>query len=73
MLIPIVGLYIKTPELAGDRFAAIVTGPRFTAALQLSFAVSLLAALFNVTIGVMIAWVLVRYWFFRPASSRCHR
>jgi len=64
VLIPIVGLYIKTFELDWDRFVRIVTGPRFMAALQLSFGASLFAALFNVVIGVMIAWVLVRYRFY---------
>ena len=64
VLIPIVGLYIKTFELDWDRFSRIITGPRFLAALQLSFGASLLAALFNIVIGVMIAWVLVRYRFF---------
>src|SRR5690606_18503325 len=64
VLIPIVGLYIKTLELTWDQFWAIVTGPRFLAALRLSFGAALLAALFNVVIGVAIAWVLVRYSFF---------
>src|SRR5690606_17747887 len=64
VLIPIVGLYIKTFELDWSRFSAIVSGPRFMAALKLSFGTSLLAALFNVVIGVAIAWVLVRYRFF---------
>ncbi|WP_137044047.1 sulfate ABC transporter permease subunit CysT [Pseudolabrys sp. FHR47] len=64
VLIPIIGLYIKTFELDWERFWAIVTGPRFMAAMQLSFGASLLAALFNVIVGVVIAWVLVRYRFF---------
>ncbi len=64
VLIPIVGLYFKTFELSWEQFVAIVTGPRFLAALRLSFGASLLAALFNVVIGVAIAWVLVRYRFF---------
>ena len=64
VLVPIVGLYLKTFELEWSRFVAIVTGPRFMAALKLSFGASLLAALFNVVIGVVIAWVLVRYRFF---------
>jgi sulfate transport system permease protein len=64
VLIPIVGLYIKTLELSWDQFVAIITGPRFLAALRLSFGASLLAAFFNVVIGVAIAWVLVRYKFF---------
>ena len=64
VLIPIIGLYIKTLELSWDEFVAIVTGPRFLAALRLSFGASLVAAFFNVVIGVAIAWVLVRYRFF---------
>jgi sulfate transport system permease protein len=63
VLIPIIGLYAKTFELDWARFVAIVTGPRFLAALRLSFGASLLAAIFNVVIGVVIAWVLVRYNF----------
>lgn len=64
VLIPIVGLYIKTFELDWDGFIAIVTGRRFVAALRLSFGAALLAAIFNAVVGVMIAWVLVRYRFF---------
>lgn len=63
VLIPIVGLYIKTFELEWHEFWAIISGPRFLAAIRLSFGASLLAALFNVVIGTMIAWVLVRYDF----------
>jgi sulfate transport system permease protein len=63
VLIPILGLYIKTLELSWPEFWAIVTGPRFLAAMRLSFGASLLAALFNVVIGTIIAWVLVRYAF----------
>ncbi|SMH37764.1 sulfate ABC transporter permease subunit CysT [Mesorhizobium australicum] len=64
VLIPIVGLYVKAFELDWPAFQRIVTGPRFLAAMKLSFGASLLAALFNVVIGVMVAWVLVRYRFF---------
>lgn len=63
VIIPIVGLYAKTFELDWAAFVRIVTGPRFQAALRLSFGASLLAAAFNVVIGVIIAWVLVRYEF----------
>jgi len=64
VLIPIVGLYVKAFELDWPAFQRIVTGPRYLAAMKLSFGASLLAALFNVVIGVMVAWVLVRYRFF---------
>ena len=63
VLIPILGLYLKTFELDWAEFQRIVTGPRFQAALRLSFGASLLAAAFNVMIGTVIAWVLVRYEF----------
>jgi sulfate transport system permease protein len=63
VIVPIIGLYVKTFELDWASFQRIVTGPRFVAALKLSFGASLLAALFNVVVGVMIAWVLVRYQF----------
>lgn len=63
VLIPIAGLYLKTFELNWDQFYRIVSGPRFLAALRLSFGTALLAALFNVVAGVALAWVLVRYRF----------
>lgn len=63
VIIPIVGLYLRMFELDWDAFTAIVTGPRFVAALRLSFGASALAALFNVVIGVIVAWVLTRYDF----------
>jgi len=63
VIIPIVGLYVKAFELDWAAFQRIVTGPRFLAALKLSFGASLLAALFNVVIGTLTAWVLVRYKF----------
>lgn len=63
VLIPIAGLFLKTLELDWNTFTSIITGPRFTAALRVSFVTSALAALFNVVIGVIIAWVLVRYEF----------
>jgi len=63
VLLPIAGLYLKTFELDWPDFVRIVTGPRFLAALQLSFGTSFLAALFNVAVGAAVAWVLVRYRF----------
>jgi sulfate transport system permease protein len=63
VLVPIAALYLKTFELDWAAFERIVTGPRFVAALKLSFGASLLAAAFNVVIGLIVAWVLVRYEF----------
>ena len=63
VIFPIVGLFAKTFDLDWNTFVSIVTGPRFIAALRLSFVTSALAALFNVVIGLLIASVLVRYEF----------
>jgi sulfate/thiosulfate transport system permease protein len=63
VLLPIAGLYLRVFELDWPSFVAIVTGPRFLAAMRLSFGASLLAAAFNAVVGVLIAWVLVRYRF----------
>ena len=63
VIIPILGLFWRTFDLDWNGFVQIVTGPRFIAALRLSFGASALAALFNVVIGTVIAWVLVRYEF----------
>ncbi len=63
VLIPIFGLYARTFTLSWPEFTAIITGPRFLAALQLSFGASALAALFNAVVGVIVAWVLTRYSF----------
>jgi sulfate/thiosulfate transport system permease protein len=72
VIIPIVGIYYRTFELDWAGFVSIVTGPRFLAAMRLSFGASLLAALFNVFIGVLVAWVLVRRSALR-ASDRSGR
>lgn len=63
VLIPIAGLYLRVFELDWASFVAITTGPRFVAAMQLSFGASLLAAAFNAVVGLLVAWVLVRYDF----------
>ena len=63
VLIPIFGIFFRTFELSWEDFQRIVTGPRFVAALQLSFGASLLAATFNIFAGVILAWVLTRYTF----------
>ena len=41
----------------------ILSTPRVIAALRVSFVTSLLAAAFNVPVGVLVAWVLGRYHF----------
>ena len=63
VLIPLSGLFLKTAELSPERFLAIMTSRRVLHALELSFGLSLLAALVNLVFGLVIVWALVRYEF----------
>jgi sulfate/thiosulfate transport system permease protein len=63
VLIPLAGLFLKTTELSLERFLAIMTSRRVLHALELSFGLSLLAALVNLFFGLVIVWALVRYEF----------
>ena len=42
---------------------AVINRPRVWNALELSFRAALIASLFNLVVGVLLAWVLVRYRF----------
>jgi sulfate/thiosulfate transport system permease protein len=64
VLIPLVGVFVKTSTLSWEQFWHIVTAPRALASYRLSFGASFLAALTNVFFGILVAWVLVRYEFF---------
>ena len=63
ILIPLAAVFAKTAGLSWHEFLAEIGSPRVMASYRLTFGVSLLAALFNVPCGVILAWVLVRYEF----------
>ena len=63
VLLPIGALLLKGASAGLPTLFATVNTPRTWAALFLSFRLSLVAALFNLSFGVMLAWVLVRYRF----------
>jgi sulfate transport system permease protein len=63
VLIPLAALFIKTAELPFDRFLAIITSRRVLHAFELSFGLSLAAALVNLVFGSAVVWALVRYEF----------
>lgn len=64
VLFPLAGVLIKSLELSWREFWDIVTSPRVLAAYRVSFGTALAAALANAGIGLLTAWVLVRYQFF---------
>jgi len=63
VLIPLAALVLKASSLSFHDFWATVWTERARAAYALTFGASLAAAGINVVLGVLIAWVLVRYEF----------
>jgi sulfate/thiosulfate transport system permease protein len=63
VLIPLGGMFLRTATLTWPEFWGIATDPRTLAALRLSFGAAFVAALLNLAMGTLVAWVLVRYDF----------
>lgn len=63
VLIPISAVFIRTSGLGWEGFWNTITSRQVVASYQVTFGVSLAAALVNAVFGLVIAWVLVRYRF----------
>lgn len=63
VLIPLCSLVIFTVHISPADFIATVTRPRVLASYAVSFSTALIASLINAVMGVVMAWVLVRYDF----------
>ena len=63
VLIPLSALFFKTATLSWDQFLVAVSAPRVLASYRVTFGSALLAAAINGVLGVLVAWVLVRYRF----------
>ncbi|HYT56587.1 MAG TPA: sulfate ABC transporter permease subunit CysT, partial [Verrucomicrobiae bacterium] len=63
VLIPLSAAFLRTFAMTWDQFWATVAGPRALASYRLSLGASLVAAAVNTVMGLMAAWVLVRYEF----------
>jgi sulfate/thiosulfate transport system permease protein len=61
--IPLAACLIKAASLSWSEFAAAVWTPRARAAYQLTFGASFISAVISTVLGLIIAWVLVRYDF----------
>ena len=67
VLIPLSAVLLKTFTMSWDHFWATVTAPRALASYRLSVGASMIAAAINTVMGLIVAWVLVRYEF--PAKK----
>jgi sulfate transport system permease protein len=63
VIIPLTALALRPWELGASGVWATLTEPRVLQALKLSFGASAAAALVNAPLGLLVAWVLVRYRF----------
>ena len=64
VLIPLSALFFKAGSMGAGEFWAVVSHPRTLAAYRLTFGASALSAAINAVMGLLLAWVLVRYRFF---------
>ncbi|MBD0272445.1 MAG: sulfate ABC transporter permease subunit CysT, partial [Acetobacteraceae bacterium] len=63
VLVPLAALVLRAAGQSWGEFAAAAFSPRALAAYRLSFGASALAAAANLVVGLLLAWVLVRYRF----------
>src|SRR3954447_22397482 len=63
VLFPLAALVAKASALGPVGILAAVSEPRVLAALRISFGTALAAAAIDAVLGLLIAWVLVRYGF----------
>jgi sulfate transport system permease protein len=63
VLIPLVVLLLRASGIGIDGFVKIVTSHRVLSAFRVTFGISALAAALDAVLGLLIAWVLVRYRF----------
>jgi sulfate transport system permease protein len=63
VLVPLSGLFLRSASLSWDEFVAAVFSARALASYRLTFGASLAAAATNAGLGLLLAWVLVRYRF----------
>lgn len=63
VLIPLGACFLKASSLSWDQFRSAVWTERARAAYALTFGASAAAAAVNILLGLLVAWVLVRYEF----------
>ncbi|GIO32344.1 sulfate ABC transporter permease subunit CysT [Paenibacillus sp. VCA1] len=69
VLVPLSALLINSTGLDWAKFWQVATDPRVLASYRISFTTSAAAALVDAVLGLLLAWVLVRYEF--PGRKLC--
>jgi len=63
VLLPLAALVLRAAGLSAGDWWALLSSPRVLSAFRVSFGMALIAGLINAVVGLMVAWVLVRYRF----------
>lgn len=63
VLIPLASLVVFTAQMSFSEIIETITRPRVLASFRVSFLTALIASVINAVMGVVLAWVLVRYRF----------
>jgi sulfate transport system permease protein len=63
ILLPITGLIIQTAQLSWAEYWAIISDPRVVATYKVTVSAALVASIFNLFFGLLMAWILTRYRF----------
>ena len=63
VLIPLASLVVFSAQMSASEIIDVITRPRVLSSFKVSFLTAFVASLINAVMGVILAWVLVRYTF----------
>lgn len=63
VLIPLASLVVFSAQMSTSEIIDVITRPRVLSSFKVSFLTAFVASLINAVMGVVLAWVLVRYTF----------
>lgn len=64
LLLPASGLIIQTSNMSWAEYWQVIADPRVVASYKVTIGAALIASLFNGLLGLLLAWILVRYDFY---------
>lgn len=63
VLLPAITLVLQSLQISWDEFVFYITDPRLLASFKVTFLAAALATFINMFLGLLLAWILVRYEF----------
>ncbi len=63
ILVPLSGLVLHVSDMSWDRYWSVISNPRSLASFKVTVLAAAGASLINAVVGMLLAWVLVRYRF----------